>query len=468
MNIVVRDVDLLGAIVPDHVKAYLKANGWAFVGRFPSGNAEAWKTIAKGGFEVKATVLTDRELGDFAERNFELLQTIAGAEGRSHLSIYEDIQRVPWDAVAVRSEHPASLDGSIPWREGVRLHDGVQGMLVAGALSTVEARPIHPSARPQPVKEYASQLRMGQTSRGSYIVNALSPLRIPSDPPLQAPLFPEHAPSPGFGRRAMDTLVDALEATRRAAQIGAKTLSPDAFVEAVSQGISANLLESIAETVHDSEGRVHVSVRWSPLAARPSDAIHRVTFEPLEVRVIDSAGKHFRATYPELDVELEGFVVRVDRTTPRLGDIIALEAFVRGKVRRVALDLFGKGYEIAILALKLRNRVRFKGTLIKEGRGFKLLGPQFTGFEWPESNDDAALEISEEDRAAMAALAGMALPSTTGQPSVSTPPTDDAPPTPVIPQVATEGTPGGQDTSGNAVDATGADADAGRGEPEPR
>lgn len=393
MNIFVRDVEVLAQLKPEYVRAYLKSKGWSVVGQYPDGVAEVWEGTGADGNPCRATVLTDRELGDYIERTYELLGVLARCENRSQFAVFEDIERVPWDAVAVQSEHPAATDGSIPWREGMRLHESVQEMLLSGALSTMQTRPIHASARPKPVTEYASGIRMGQSSRGSYVVNALSPLRIPSDPPppVQTSLFPpEPAPS-GFGRRALSMLFGALTATQRAARFAQEVKSTDAFVEAVQQGVSANLLESITDATGGGEARVRVAVRWSPFEPAPSGP-GIVTFEREEIALIDAAGRHFRAHYPEEGVVLEGFVVRVDRTSERFGDAIALDALVRGKIRRVGLEVSGDDYKHAIEALEQRRRICFRGTLMHKGRGYVLLTPTEVRDPSPSESDDPERE----------------------------------------------------------------------------
>ena len=401
MNIFVRDVEVLAQLKPEYVRGYLKSKGWSVVGQYPDGVAEVWEGTGADGRSCRATVLTDRELGDYIERTYELLEVLARCENRSQFAVFEDIERVPWDAVAVQSEHPAATDGSIPWREGMRLHESVQEMLLSGALSTMQTRPIHASARPKPVTEYASGIRMGQSSRGSYIVNALSPLRIPSDPPAQASLFPSEPAPSGFGRRALSMLFGALTATQRAARFAREVKSTDAFVEAVQQGVSANLLESITDATGGGEARVRVAVRWSPFEPAPPGP-RVVTFERDEIELIDAAGRHFRAHYPEDDVVLEGFVVRIDRTSERFGDAIALDALVRGRIRRVGLEVVGDDYKHAIEALEQRRRICFRGTLIHKGRGYVLLNPTEVRDPSPGEIDDPESAVDDPRSAAEA------------------------------------------------------------------
>lgn len=382
MKVVIRDPETLELLRPSDVELYLRANHWEQLKRVP-GEYASWEYRTPSKSPRKVLVPLDHEFGDYAQRIAEMLSTVAEVEERSQLAIYEDISRVGVDGIAVRSSHPASADGSIPVHEGARLVENAVELIEAAACSTVEPKAHFSARRPKQANEYTSLLRMGQTSRGSYIVNLYSPLRIPSDPKiierqmsLPGMSEPDELPT-GFGRKAVLTLARALQATTHAAAKPAENI--EAFFEAVQEGVSANLLGAVIGLLGEETPRVEVAIRWSPRAAPPKTTPSLFTFKRSHLERIERAEELLRPrTHADEEITLRGHVIQLNRRSDLFEDRVFLQASINERDTKVAVVLANEDYRKAMKALEQRKELQCRGRLVQIGRSnqYKLDNPK--------------------------------------------------------------------------------------------
>lgn len=373
-------------VAPDQVKAMLRAGGWELRRSVDGSPVELW-SLPHERRDLK--VLNDTSFDDYGERVLDACVALAERSAVEVRQVVEDALLVGWDTVRFRSKHPTSDDGTIPLDAGEELYLGASSMLVAAALSTHQARARHPAARPKPVAEYKSRLRLGQTEVGSYVVKILSPVRIPSDPiGEQIGLFDKQSTSTPFGRRVTETLGRSLHAVKSAAQEAQAERSIQRFVDAVEAGVSANLLDALVDAGGRGSAPFEVATRWSALIPAPTLA-PRIEFGPRDLEVIDVASAHFRRDFPTPDTEVEGYIVRVNRESAKLVDEVLLASVVNGKLRKIQITLSGDVYRRAISALDNRSIVRYRGTLDTSGRLYVLKDPEEIPVgAWPEPGGD--------------------------------------------------------------------------------
>lgn len=373
MKVVIRDPETLELLRPSDIELYLRANHWERLKRVP-GEYASWEYRAPSKSPRKVLVPLDHEFGDYAQRIAEMLSIVAEAEERSQLAVYEDISRVGVDGIAVRSAHPNASDGSIPVHEGARLVENTIELVEAAACSTVESKRYFSARRPKQANEYTSLLRMGQTSRGSYIVNLYSPLRIPSDSEPSTRLIsndPDEL-STGFGRKAVLTLARALQATTHAIEKPSATENTGAFLEAVQEGVSANLLGAVSGLFGEETPRVEVAIRWSPSAKPPKATPSFFTFERSHLEHIERAEELLRPrTLSDEEIILRGHVIQLNRRSDLFQDRIFLQTSINERETRVAVVLANEDYRKAIKAFEQRKELQCRGDLVKVGRSYQ-------------------------------------------------------------------------------------------------
>ena len=175
MNATIRDKSVLEAIRPMEAAAYLRANGWTVAKEEP-GKFSVWNKSANSDEPFEVVLLLDRHYRDFALRMSDLLQTLQIVEQRSELDILSDIQTASADVVRVRFRQPEMEDGAIALCQGLALLENARELMLAAACATVEPRVYFATRKPDRAKEYVSQLRLGQSETGSYVLRILSPV----------------------------------------------------------------------------------------------------------------------------------------------------------------------------------------------------------------------------------------------------------------------------------------------------
>jgi hypothetical protein len=213
---------------------------------------------------------------------------------------------------------------------------------------------------------------MGQTERGSFVLTILSPVP-PELRPMQETLLPEDP----YERLVMITLMNALDALYRAAQDAAVGGDMASFQSAVFKGVSANLCEAVVglSAVSPKDG-LDIQVSWSRTRAVGAETPSRVILGNDTIPIIAEAARQFREITPLEDVEIEGFVTRLDRGRETTEGDVTIEASIEGKLRRVTLRLGQEAYSQAIQAHDGRLPVRCTGELEKEGRSYRLVDPR--------------------------------------------------------------------------------------------
>jgi len=290
--------------------------------------------------------------------------------------ILRDVMTAAYDLVRVKVENPRYVDGSAKLDDGVTLFDNARKMMASAARSTVDPRPQFVAGMPNEVTDYLGRVRLGQTERGSYIVNILSPAtRYAEELLLFSPERFEREDS--FERRVTRTLGRALEATQYAVGQAVQDTELKRFEEAVPVGVSANLCEAIAKIGQSGANTgVHVNLRWA-LARQPEgEESLNVYFSAIHIPVIEEAGKRLRST-PSREERIEGHVVRLarDRRLEESG-VIAIQTILEDRLRRIAVELPPEDYQRAVRAHEEDSPISVYGKLARRGKSFYLQDPR--------------------------------------------------------------------------------------------
>jgi hypothetical protein len=232
------------------------------------------------------------------------------------------------------------------------------------------------ASKPNKATDYLSKVHIGQTERGSYVVNILSRVAPDLESETLFPTEPYEKTDP-FERQVTRTLADALEATRTAAEYAAATGTIEYFRRAVESGVSANLCEAIVGMNESGGGEgLDIGLRWAP--ARPiRDSTSRgVSFPADTMPFIQEAARIFRKTPTQEGFEVEGYVIRLHRRELTGEGTITINSFVEDSPRLINVKLNTEDYDRAIEAHKFGIRVVCYGNLVKQGGQFVLLNPR--------------------------------------------------------------------------------------------
>lgn len=368
------ETSTLTALQPLEVASYLRVRGWRQDAEIGD-KGSVWLLPAHAGHaEADVTLPLRRDLRDFALRMSDLVQTLAAVEARPETEILHDLATTGSDLIRVRAPSRDAASGSLPLDEAVAFVEGSRDLMLAAACAAITKRPYYATRKPTRATEYLSRVRMGQTERGSYVLTILSPVAPALISEAELPLDLE--PPEPYERQVTRTLAEGLAALEHAARQAAASGGMGAFEQAIRQGVSANLCDAVAGLAAASPGEgLDVRIAWSrsrPVSGVPS----RIFLGSDSIPLIQEAARQFKDTASVEDVEVEGFVTRLNRRPQDIPGEITLEGPVDGELRRITVELVGDAYTEAVRAHEQRRRVACGGDLTKERGGFRLDNPR--------------------------------------------------------------------------------------------
>lgn len=376
MKVEILDKESFAGLAPSHIEHYLASSGWEEFRRTP-GELSIWDKKLDGGKKSRVWVPLNRDLGDFEESMSRLIKAISTSEDRSQLELLEDLDTITiGDVVRVKTRDRFNkASTSLLLDNGITLLSQAQRMASAAACAAIEKRAVFPYSRPKRVTEYLRKLRIGQTERGSYLIKLISPVE--SDVPQKVLLdIIRHRDTP-FERQVVVSLMQALEALFRISQEAFKRnqFYIDAYQEAVSEGVSANLCEALAiQTITEYYNPVEISVTWSSVLDAPQYKFQSYSFDEHLMPYISEAGRLLRERNPE-EIVLMGRITALRRK--KIGDpkTVTLEGEVEGRIRSVRITLSEEAYALAIQAHDKDSVVSVNGVLQREGNFYVLHNP---------------------------------------------------------------------------------------------
>jgi hypothetical protein len=334
-----------------------------------------WVRRDGAGEEYEVSIPLVPTFRDFALRMGDVLHVLEVVEERSQLEILRDLFITSADVIRVRLTDHELADGTVPIEDGAQFFAKAKDMMLAAACSAAGPRAYFPSRKPHRATEYLRRTRLGQTEQGSFVLTIISHVP-PSLAGKNGELFEPEEP---FERRVTQTLAHALGAVRRAAEDAASTGQVASFVDAVSQGVSANLCDAIVGLGRCSEVDRNLALDFSWARSRPVPPAvfesNSIFFPADALPVIEEAGHHLKEASPQEEFEAIGPVVRLERAEGAATGKVTIHCFIDGQPRKVALELSDPDYHLAVTAHDHGQTVRCGGVLVREGRSLRLNNP---------------------------------------------------------------------------------------------
>lgn len=372
MKTIVTDRSLIEAISSLELKAYLLAQGWSVVDKIK----DKAIILNKEGSNEELVLPIRRDLGDFTLRLSELLKSLSDFEQRSMLSLIDDINKSGVDVIRVRMTE-GTEDGSIPLSATADVFSNSREMLLAAACSAQQPKRIYGSRKTEEALSYLDKVRVGQTEYGSFILTFLSPVA-PKLSSNQATLFADmEVDDDPFERLATKTLLKGLNAAKNAAVSALSDGGMAGFEESVSQGVSANLCDAIANIVNKA-GKAEISMTWAKTRPVPRQiAKEVVSFDRQIVEVIGEAARNFRLLEPQLNQQIQGWVykLRQEQSADPEGTI-GISTIINDKPKKLKVVLTQDDYQKATQAHMDRKLVSLGGDLFLQGKATELRNPR--------------------------------------------------------------------------------------------
>jgi hypothetical protein len=353
------------ALDPATFRRYLRGTGWT---ELPLPHSRVWRFVHRSPEgEVTTEIPTDAAFLDYAKRLHEALDALSFVEQRPPEAIVATLEHPDVDRLQLRLTGESVQDGTIPLQDALRIRSARKQLLLAAAHSALEPRPwFSRLGRAEPL-ELLAVCREAPPQVGSFVSEVLIPVS-PALPPLS-----EEVEAP-FARRTTALLARALLTVSDLIARGDDT----ALLQHAQDGVSANLLAALAELgPPDERGALEFTMSWTPRRPAPDLAKRPIRFDRSALRLVGEAARVLRETSEAPGSELEGFIARLERSTPddpTAPGVLVLATALEGRpgTSRVQLHLPPDLYQRAVEAHQHAARVRVTGTLVREGRRSSL------------------------------------------------------------------------------------------------
>lgn len=371
----IQDQNDLSVVSPVALAAYARTQGWTKTDTFGS-HSDVY--IGNGLPEI--LVPRTKNIGDYRLVVAQLVGIFASVADISEVALYDNLITTDRDVIRVRVEGD---DNTVDINEGASLVSGARDMLLAAACSLENPRALYRAGANREAVEYLSQVRLGQTEPGSFVVTLLPPVIVP---PLQRSSR-EGADDvdPPIARQMTKRLHDALHATKQASE---RTVSgdDDAFADAVSFGVSANLCDALVQMIKPFPA-LDIRLTWA--RTRPlTVAQHPFRFTQDEVPMLSEASRVFRNREPKPDVQLLCSVQRLQRDERETDGTVTLRTSIEGAIHSVVAVLSQSDYNKAIDAHRGKQPIIAEGDLERAGQRWRLLNPQIVAVITDDEAED--------------------------------------------------------------------------------
>lgn len=371
MKVRILDKQAVEAITPSALRAYIVGEGWQKVERFGQ-YSEVYTRQSAERTDEMIIPFTD-QIADYAEAVGSVISQIARTEGRDELAVYADLNLADRDVIRVRAPE-ADDDGSIELEPGVELVQHARDLLASAACSAYEARRAFYLGKVPQAASYMRRVRLGQTERGSFVVTLLAPIPPSLGTERQQTLWPSLEDEP-YERKVTRTLVQGLQSAQEAViAVNRGDDGLEAFTRAVSRGVSANLCESVASMIDQSNG-ADVSVTWA--RTRPAPSVRaQIVFGRADAEILREAGRQLRLQEPRRDERILGYVINLHRGEGETEGQVTIKALLDGRPRSLQVVLPGPLYQIAIAAHDKQHPIAIVGDLESHSRRWRLAEPR--------------------------------------------------------------------------------------------
>jgi hypothetical protein len=347
-------LELARQVSPRAMKGYAVGLGWKPV-EGVNGNVAVYHRPDSRAHQVIVPI--DTTLADYDEAVAEAIRKLAEYEHRPAREVLDLLLLPPADVLGFCEVSPDAEAGTLPFDHAVRVLNGIRKVLLSVAHSVLVPLASHPRLSRTEAQEFVSRCRLGQTGRGSFVVNVACPLDEQRTlPGTEEPL----------ARRVTSLLLDALDTLARAAE---ERATDDLIDPAPHHGVSANLCESLLLLRPTGDrASLSVSVTWSRarMPASPS-RLSRVELRQDVFAVAEALAPRLRAVPEPVTSRFYGFVAALmgqpTPSDPRPSGETRFPLFDQDEELLARADLDVEDHAVAVEAYRTGHLVSFRGIL---------------------------------------------------------------------------------------------------------
>lgn len=293
-----------------------------------------------------------------------IIKTLMTFYDKKEYQILDDFENSVKDQVKFRVKSEMTEDGYIPLVEGVRLLENTKEMLIASFLSISNKKKNYTGPHPENVNEAISNIKMGQTEEGSFIINIYLPNDYYEDG--QPSLLEEESDS--FTRKALTLMEQAsTELISKAKTFEEQHNDLSVFDDSYLQGVSSNFCSAISEISSNGKNDVEIEIILND-TIDAKENIRKIEIKKEIIPIINNVKEYYKQDLTTENFVLIGHVTKLHQEVDDSEGDITLTCEIAGKLKKVKLDLNETFYTIAQEAHRNKSYLRCVGTLKISGR----------------------------------------------------------------------------------------------------
>lgn len=293
-----------------------------------------------------------------------IIKTLMTFYDKKEYQILDDFENSVKDQVKFRVKSEMTEDGYIPLVEGVRLLENTKEMLIASFLSISNKKKNYTGPHPENVNEAISNIKMGQTEEGSFIINIYLPNDYYEDG--QPSLLEEESDS--FTRKALTVMEQAsTELISKAKTFEEQHNDLSVFDDSYLQGVSSNFCSAISEISSNGKNDVEIEIILNDTIDAKENT-RKIEIKKEIIPIINNVKEYYKQDLTTENFVLIGHVTKLHQEVDDSEGDITLTCEIAGKLKKVKLDLNETFYTIAQEAHRNKSYLRCVGTLKISGR----------------------------------------------------------------------------------------------------
>ena len=166
-------VDMTLKLNPLAVTKYLSETNWELY-PIKRNDIKIFQYKKEDLFE-QVTIPLDKKLRDYKNVMYDSVCKIAYVEKKSVEQLMLYLLNPNTDILKIRLDKKEVESGNIMFDDAIQLFDNAKKLIAATALDVINPKKIHYGRINEPVRNFLSQCRFGQTEIGSYVVSVICP-----------------------------------------------------------------------------------------------------------------------------------------------------------------------------------------------------------------------------------------------------------------------------------------------------
>lgn len=303
--------------------------------------------------------LNEKDNPNYLRHIWNALNDLSDIEKRNIEQIINDILVDYEDKIYIRVQDKSVKDGTIPLEDGVLLFENAKQFIHSIALSAKSPKVNYKANEGgKSVKEFMDNVRLGQTSIGSYIIELSYPVENIQSKQIENAEF---SSSFSFSRGVTHNLLKSISKLKEAVENFDR--DPTIFAPLITDGVSYNLCNALAGLSGTNKQRkVEISLKAGEIIDQHLNKDFMIQFSSNEIGIVDIAAKFYREEFTLPTVDLIGTIVSNTSSHLEQGGFILLSTSVQNKNRTIRVDLNAEQYQMALKAHSEGKKARYIGS----------------------------------------------------------------------------------------------------------